>query len=111
MLDIFADTAPATGIPPTIHAVLGACLDRLPGPERHLVEHAAVIGREFDVDMLLAISQEEGIGGPEVRELTSRLVPRRLFQPVPKPGSFRFTQALLRDTAYTFTPKARRERW
>jgi class 3 adenylate cyclase/tetratricopeptide (TPR) repeat protein len=111
MLEIFADSAPAAGIPPTIHAVLGARLDRLPGPERHLVEQAAVIGREFDLDFLLAISQEEGTGGPEVHELTSRLVRRRLFQRGTRPGSYRFTQALLRDTAYTFTPKARRERW
>lgn len=111
MLDIFADVAPAVSIPPTIHAVLGARLDRLPGPERHLVEQAAVIGREFDVDMLLALCEEEGMPGQEVRELTSRLVRRRLFQRAARPGSYRFTQALLRDTAYTFTPKARREQW
>lgn len=111
MLDIFAEVAPTPSIPPTIHAVLGARLDRLPGPERELVEQAAVIGREFGMDMLLAIAQEEGISAQETRERTSRLVRRRLFGRCSTPGTYRFTQALLRDAAYTFTPKARRERW
>lgn len=111
MLDLVDEVTPTWSIPPTIHAVLGARLDRLPGQERHLVEQAAVIGREFDMDMLLAMCEEEGTPGHEAREITSRLVRRRLFQRASRPGSYRFTQALLRDTAYTFTPKARREQW
>ena len=36
-----------TAIPPTIHALLAARLDRLPAEERAVLERAAVIGREF----------------------------------------------------------------
>jgi class 3 adenylate cyclase/tetratricopeptide (TPR) repeat protein len=111
MLDVLAEVAPSTSVPPTIHALLGARLDQLPGEERQLVERTAVIGREFSWDTLLAMAQEDGISEPEVRELTNRLVRRRLWQRAGPTGSYRFTQALLRDTAYTFTPKSRREQW
>ncbi|MGH3156938.1 MAG: ATP-binding protein, partial [Streptosporangiaceae bacterium] len=111
MLDIFAEIAPDTSIPPTIHAVLGARLDQLPEEERQLIEQAAIIGREFDWDTLFAMAAEEGTPEHDVRELTYKLIRRRLFQRAGRPGTYRFSQALLRDTAYTCTPKSRREHW
>ncbi len=109
MLDVFAEIAPSAQIPPTIHALLAARLDRLPADERRLLEMAAVIGREFTADVLSAMSQADQISHAEADELTMRLVRRRIWQR--GPGSFRFAQSLLRDAAYTFTPKIRRERW
>jgi class 3 adenylate cyclase/tetratricopeptide (TPR) repeat protein len=109
MLDVFAEIAPSAQIPPTVHALLAARLDQLPGDERQLTEMAAVIGREFTTGVLSAMAQADQIGNAAADELTLRLVRRRIWQR--GPGSFRFTQSLLRDTAYTLTPKIRRERW
>ncbi len=112
LLDVFAETAQAqtqaVQTPPTIQAMLGARLDQLPGVERGLLEIAAVIGREFTRDLLKVVADADGIGDATTDELVARLVRRRIFQRGPA-GTFRFAQALLRDTAYAFTPKARRE--
>ncbi|MGI5229707.1 ATP-binding protein [Actinoallomurus sp. CA-142502] len=110
LLDVFTETAAGIHTPPTIQAMLGARLDRLPGTERSLLEIAAVIGREFTRDLLQAMADADGIGGATIDELLARLVRRRVFQRGPA-GTFRFAQSLLRDTAYEFTPKTRREHW
>jgi class 3 adenylate cyclase/tetratricopeptide (TPR) repeat protein len=109
MLDVFAEVAPAADIPPTIQALLGARLDQLPAPERQVLEMAAVAGRDFSGDTLrtMAARQPEG---PEVDHVIARLLRRRIIQR-DCPGTFRFTQALLRDTVYAFTPKSCREKW
>jgi class 3 adenylate cyclase/tetratricopeptide (TPR) repeat protein len=110
LLDVFAESSSAIQIPPTIQAILGARLDQLPGAERKLLEIAAVIGREFTRDLLQVAADADGIGAAAADALTARLVRQRIFQRGPA-RTFRFAQALLRDTAYEFTPKARRERW
>jgi class 3 adenylate cyclase/tetratricopeptide (TPR) repeat protein len=111
MLDVFADVAPGSQIPPTIQALLGARLDQLPEPERQVLEMAAVAGREFTRAELTAMTETYGqISGPETDRLLNRLVRQRILDRA-GPGSLRFNQALLRDTAYSTTPKARREHW
>jgi class 3 adenylate cyclase/tetratricopeptide (TPR) repeat protein len=107
MLDVFAEVAPGARVPPTIQALLGARLDQLPADERHVLEMAAAIGREFtgaEVHMLA------GPGGAGTVDMAlARLVRRRILR---RAGgdAFRFDQSLMRDTAYMFTPKSRRER-
>src|SRR5204863_467396 len=44
--------------PPTVEALLAARLDRLGPAERAVVERAALIGRDFDVDALSALAPE-----------------------------------------------------
>ncbi|WP_225848871.1 AAA family ATPase [Streptomyces sp. HPF1205] len=110
LMDVVAESAPGAQIPPTIQAMLGARLDQLPGTERTLLELAAVIGREFTRDLLRVMAEADGIGRAAADEATARLARRRVFERDPA-GTYRFAQALLRDTAYEFTPKARRERW
>ncbi|MER7706988.1 AAA family ATPase [Kitasatospora sp. NPDC097605] len=110
LMDVFAETAPGTQVPPTVQALLGARLDRLPGTERGLLELAAVVGREFTRAQLRAMAEADGTAPPAADEATARLARRRVFEPGPA-GTYRFAQALLRDTAYEFTPKTRRERW
>jgi class 3 adenylate cyclase/streptogramin lyase len=56
------------GLPPDLHALLGARLDRLPGVERDVLETAAVIGREFWPAALAALLPSE-----EARQLPVRL--------------------------------------
>lgn len=109
MMDVFAEIAPAADIPPTIQAMLGALLDQLPAVERQVLEMAAVVGREFSGDMLRLMAVRQP-GSPEVDHSIARLLRRRIIQRA-GPDTFRFTQALLRDTAYAFTPKSCREKW
>ncbi len=110
LLDVFAEAVPADEVPPTIQAVLGARLDQLPGPERAVIELAATIGRDFTRDALAAMAQADGITSHDLGERLGQLTRRRVIRQAP-PGSYSFAQALLRDTAYAFTSKARRERW
>ncbi|WP_380283349.1 AAA family ATPase [Kitasatospora purpeofusca] len=110
LMDVFAEAAPGTQVPPTVQALLGARLDRLPATERGLLELAAVVGREFTRAQLRAMAEADGTAPPAAEEATALLARRRVFEPGP-PGTYRFAQALLRDTAYEFTPKTRRERW
>ncbi len=96
--------------PPAIHALLGARLDQLPPGERTLVELAAMIGRGFRDDVLLALSADDGIAELNTVELVAALIRRRILLRG-RDGTIRFAQTLLRETAYEFTPKARRQRW
>jgi class 3 adenylate cyclase len=99
-----------TSVPPTIHAMLGARLDQLPGSERDVLERAALIGREFEWEQLRALCTAD-LSHAETQAAISELVRRRIIQHGQAPGSFRFAQALLRDAAYSLTTKSRRERW
>lgn len=111
MLGVLAEAAPGPQIPPTIHAVLSARLDQLPDAERQVLEMAAVAGREFTRAEVTALSQRYSqLTDAETDSLLSRLVRRRILNRAGS-GSFRFSQALLRDTAYSTTPKVRREPW
>lgn len=69
-----------------------------------------MIGRDFGWTSLLALAGPDGIDDRTADELVTRLIRRRIVQRV-SPGAFRFGQALLRDTAYALSPKARREKW
>ncbi|WP_322974205.1 ATP-binding protein [Actinacidiphila epipremni] len=110
LLDVFAETSPSTHIPPTTQAMLGARLDQLPGTERTLLEMAGVIGREFTPELLRAMAGTDGIDDAATDGYLARLTRRRIFERG-SAGTIRFTQTLLRDTAYEFIPKSRREQW
>ncbi len=110
MLDVFADTAPGSKLPPTISALLTARLDQLPQDERQLLEVASAIGRDFPWTVLRAMLAAEDIGSSQAQEIVSRLIKRRIITRVDSDG-FRFGQALMRDTAYALSSKTRRERW
>jgi class 3 adenylate cyclase/tetratricopeptide (TPR) repeat protein len=94
-------------IPPTIHALLAARLDRLAPAERAVLDRAAVIGREFTAGAVASLSG----GGPVASTLLS-LVRRDLVEPDESPiardDGFRFRHILLRDEAYLSVAKASR---
>lgn len=110
IMDVFTQTGLDARTPPTIHALLGARLDQLPGRERAVVELAAIIGRDFTGDVLLTMAAADGTAEPEATELIAALVRRRILVRG-SAGTIRFAQTLLRETAYEFTPKTRRQRW
>ena len=86
-------------IPPSIHAILAARLDRLEPHERDVLERAAVIGREFTRNAVSALSGDEPVG-PTLLSLVRRdlIEPDRL--PAPGDDGFRFRHVLIRDAAY-----------
>jgi class 3 adenylate cyclase/tetratricopeptide (TPR) repeat protein len=110
LVDVMAEASPSAAVPPTIQALLGARLDQLPAGERRLLELAAVIGQEFTGELLTEMAKSDGFSHAQASELLECLISRRILTDGPG-ESVRFAQAMLRDTAYAFTSKARRERW
>jgi class 3 adenylate cyclase/tetratricopeptide (TPR) repeat protein len=93
-------------IPPTIHALLAARLDRLEPEERAVLERAAVMGREFWRRAIVDLTPpaERAHAGSHLHAL----VRRNLIRPDPGSGSedgFRFSHVLVRDAAYAAVPK------
>ena len=97
-------------VPPTIHALLAARLDRLEPDERTAIECAAVEGKVFHEGAVLDLSP------PSVRPFVSShldaLVRKELIRPhrsdFAGERAFRFRHLMIRDAAYDSLPKARR---
>jgi class 3 adenylate cyclase/tetratricopeptide (TPR) repeat protein len=90
-------------VPPTIHALLAARLDRLPEPARAVIEAAAVEGKEFGREQVEALVEDN------VAEQLLALVRTDLIRPSgPREGIFRFRHQLIRDAAYDGISKERR---
>ncbi|MDP9256390.1 MAG: AAA family ATPase, partial [Actinomycetota bacterium] len=94
-------------IPPTIHALLTARLDRLPADERAVVDLASVVGRVFlwrAVAELAPPDERAGLTG-----CLHSLIRKELLQPefsdASEEDSFRFGHILIRDAAYSALPK------
>jgi class 3 adenylate cyclase/tetratricopeptide (TPR) repeat protein len=93
-------------IPPTIHALLAARLDRLGSEERAVLERAAVMGREFWRRAVVELTPETERAQAGSHLLA--LVRRNLIRPDPGSDSedgFRFSHVLVRDAAYAAVPK------
>ncbi len=110
MLAMIAEGATSFDVPPTVHAVLAARLDRIPAGERALVELASVEGQVFHRGALFELS-EGSDRGRMAADLVA-LVRRQLIRPdrtlFAGDDAFRFHHALIRDVAYASIPKTRR---
>jgi class 3 adenylate cyclase len=85
-------------VPNTIHDVLMARIDRLPEQTKHLLQIAAVIGREFSLRLLRAVWQEAGPLDDRLHEL-ARL--DFVYERVETEGSvYVFRHALTQEAAY-----------
>jgi AAA ATPase domain len=93
-------------IPEGVREVLRRRLDRLPaGCADHLAV-AAVLGQEFRLDLLGAVSGRSTV---EQLALLDRVVEARLVEPAPGAvAGYRFTHALLREVLYERLPAATR---
>ena len=100
-----ADGGGAVPIPPTIHALLAARLERLGSGERSILERGAVIGREFSRNALMELVPREE--WPAVGAALESVVRRELLRPV-RDESFRFRHLLLLEVAYDSVPKLER---
>jgi class 3 adenylate cyclase/tetratricopeptide (TPR) repeat protein len=104
MAAMLAEGGPADSIPPSIHALLAARLDRLPADERAVLERAAVAGKEFVRSAVLQLSDETQ--RQEVDALLLSLARKDLLAASPgREDAYRFRHALIRDAAYAGIPK------
>ncbi len=92
--------APTTiQVPANVQAVLAARIDRLPADQKRLLQSASVIGKDFTLDLLEAISD---VSGDDVRRGLSRLqsaeflYETRLFPRI----EYTFKHALTHEVAY-----------
>jgi DNA-binding SARP family transcriptional activator/DNA polymerase III delta prime subunit len=99
----------ATSLPPNLKSLLAARLDRLPPSERAAMEHAGIIGREFDASRVAQLMDARAVRRP----LTG-LVRRGLLDPTASTSRFeerfRFRHVLIREATYAATPAAERSR-
>jgi len=91
-------------VPPTVTALLAARLDRIPRPERILLERISVMGLEVTTAEATALST----GDVNTPALLASLSRQDLLRPVPGLGAetWAFRHVLLRDAAYEALPKS-----
>ena len=99
-------------VPPTIQALLAARLERLPIPEREVLERGAVEGEVFHRLAVSALADEQP--PTEVESRLVALLRKELIRPHPPTlegdEAFRFRHLLIRDAAYDALPKSTRAR-
>jgi len=93
-------------IPPGVRAVIGARLRRLSEPCRDVLVRAAVLGREFGLDVL---AQLAGLSRRALLDALDEAMTERVVADVPGSiGRLRFGHALIRDTLYDELTSARK---
>jgi transcriptional regulator with AAA-type ATPase domain/tetratricopeptide (TPR) repeat protein len=95
-------------VPPTVRAVLAARIDRLPPEERHVVQAAAVIGRDILLPLLQAIAETSEA---TLRRVLADLEAGELLREtrLAPDVEYSFKHALTHDVAYgTLAPERRR---
>ena len=94
-------------VPPTVHAVLQARIDRLPQPERQALEHTALLGLAFTEALLEAMMDLPA--GECRRRVEKLLAADLLYDARPAAAIYRFRHALVLEVAYAGVPEARRK--
>ena len=100
----------AMAVPESLHAVIGARLDRLDPATRALLGDAAVLGRTFTLEALAAVHGAEPAALVErLSELTRReLLEVHRAPDSPDRGQHRFVQSLIREVTYGRLTRAER---
>jgi DNA-binding CsgD family transcriptional regulator len=92
-------------LPDTLRPLAGARLDAVGPACRRLLGACAVIGEEFDVTLMAAVTGEDP--GPLAEAVTAGI----LADDAEAPNRMRFTHALVRQAAYDELARADRIRW
>ena len=109
MTAMLAEGGPTDAIPPSIHALIAARLDRLPAAEREVLESAAVAGKHFTRSALRKLSPEADQSDVDARLLS--LARKDLLAARPgREDAYRFRHVLIRDAAYAGISKELRTR-
>jgi hypothetical protein len=96
------------GLPQSVHEVVGSRASRLGPACERLLELAAVVGRQFQVDLLAAAAE---LDVDTVLDLIERACAADLIGEVPDSvGLFRFRHALIQHSLYDFLTATRRAR-
>ncbi|MEV7521344.1 adenylate/guanylate cyclase domain-containing protein [Streptomyces sp. NPDC091371] len=105
MMDWLRDGRTLDEVPPTITAMVGAMIDRLPAPARRLLGAASVIGPAFTLEQLALL------GEPVPAANVEALAARRLFHATAEEGGYRFVQQPVHEVAYGRLEKEQRITW
>jgi class 3 adenylate cyclase/tetratricopeptide (TPR) repeat protein len=103
----------ALEVPETLHALIAARLDDVSADERRVLEDAAVLGKSFTRDALVALS---GLDKAQLDSLLASLVRKEVLgvqadPRSPEHGQYGFLQDLVRHVAYgTLSRRERRSR-
>jgi class 3 adenylate cyclase/tetratricopeptide (TPR) repeat protein len=113
LLAATGDADPAAELPPSLLALLGARIDALHRPERHALELASILGREFvpsHVGRLADAGPDAGLDAPAIRSALAGLRRRRLVESTVEPdsepgpaagsGVMRFHNVLVHEVTY-----------
>jgi predicted ATPase len=94
--------------PPSVDALLRSRLDRLDEPEQALLQRAAVVGREFSRDAVIALSPQTEVADIESRllSLMRKGLVSRGQSTLAGEDALRFHHVLVRDVAYAGTAKS-----
>ena len=96
------------GLPQSVREVVGRRVERLGESSRKALTAASVIGRDFDVDLLLEVTES---GEDELLDLLEGAVEASvLIEVVNRPGAFSFAHALINHTLYEDLGATRRAR-
>jgi class 3 adenylate cyclase/tetratricopeptide (TPR) repeat protein len=113
MLAMLTENGTATAdlaIPPSIHALLAARLDRLSQDERAVIERASVVGKEFWRSAVVELSPDAERVSVGASLMT--LARKELIEPArssfESEDAFKFRHILIRDAAYLGVPKETR---
>jgi hypothetical protein len=97
------------GLPTAIRDILVRRLQRLPGTTVDILSRAALLGREVDLDLLVAMETARGSSSEdEIVDAVDAGIVAGLVQS--SGGPLRFTHALVRDALYDRLPPMRRQR-
>ena len=97
-------------VPPTISALIASRLDRLSDDERAVIEHASIVGKDFEVASVIELWPA---GTPaRARASLLNLMRKELIRPDARSlagdDAFQFRHILIRDAAYAAIPKEQR---
>ena len=95
-------------VPATIDALLASRLDRLDPAERAVLERASVIGREFWLGAVTALSPQSELAAVNrhLMSLVRKGLVRRAPSDLPREDALRFHHVLIRDVTYVGISKS-----
>ena len=99
----------ALGIPPNVRDVIGQRLKRLTEPCIRALTTASVIGREFELGLLEALTEPAGV--EELLDLLDEAISARIIEVLPVgAGRYQFRHALMQQTLTENIPSGRKMR-
>ena len=100
---------PSSVLPSTVQAVIGSRIDRLAQSERELLQIAAIIGKEFQLNILQPVAR---LRPAEVEASLARLCAAGLLQQPngPDGSGYSFRHPLIQEVAYSTQLRAHRGR-